>query len=137
MISLLPLLVLTILLHSLAAGIVWVILQSVTKNCNFRNCESSDKSGNRFPWLLSLLLTGSLIFAFLIPGYPSPDSRNYGYDLKKYLILSFGSGIFSLGFWLRMSVKPELSTLFLAIIGLLTSVVGFSLVFFFGAASPV
>ena len=137
MISLLPLLVLTILLHSLAAGIVWGILQAVTKNCNFRNCESSDKSGNRFPWLLSLLLTGSLILAFLIPGNPSPDARNYGFILNKFLILSFGSGIFSLGFWLRMSVKPELSTLFLAIIGLLTSVVGFCLVFFFGAASPV
>ena len=137
MISLLPLLVLNVRLHSLAAGIVWGILQAVTKNCNFRNCESSDKSGNRFPWLLSLLLTASLIFAFLIPGYPSPDSRNYGFILNKFLILSFGSGIFSLGFWLRMSVKPELSTLFLAIIGLLTSVVGFCLVFFFGAASPV
>ena len=137
MISLLPLLVLTIFLNSLAAAIVWDILQAVTKNCNFRNCESSDKFGNRFPWLLLLLLTGSLNFAFLIPGYPSPDSRNYGFILNKFLILSFGSGIFSLGFWLRMSVKPELSTLFLAIIGLLTSVVGFCFVLFFGAASPV
>ena len=137
MISLLPLLVLNVRLHSLAAGIVWGILQAVTKNCNFRNCESSDKSGNRFPWLLSLLLTASLIFAFLIPGYPSPDSRNYGFILNKFLILSFGSGIFSLGFWLRMSVKPELSTLYLAIIGIATSVAGFCFVVFFGAASPV
>ena len=137
MTSLLPLLILTILLHSLAAGIVWGVLQAATKNCNFRNCESSDKSGNHFPWLISLFLTGSLILTFLIPGYPSPDTRNYDFILNKFLVLSFVSGIFSLGFWLRMSVKPELSTLFLAIIGLLTSVGGFSLVFFFGAASPV
>ena len=137
MISLLPLLVLTVLLHSLAAGIVWGILQAVTKNCNFRNCESSDKSGNHFPWLISLLLTGSLILTFLIPGYPSPDARNYGFILNKFLVLSFVSGIFSLGFWLRMSVKPELSTLYLAIIGIVTSVIGFCFVVFFGAASPV
>ena len=78
-----------------------------------------------------------MILAFLIPGNPSPDARNYGFILNKFLVLSLGSGIFSLGFWLRMSVKPELSTLFLAVIGLLTSVVGFCLVVFFGAASPV
>ena len=137
MISLLPLLILTILLHSLAAGIVWIILKGVTKNCNFRNFESSDKSGNRFPWPLSLLLTGSLILTFLIPGYPIPDTRNYGFILNKFLVLSCGTGIFSLGFWLRMSVKPKLSTLYLAIIGILTSVVGFCFVVFFGAASPV
>ena len=137
MTSLLPLLILTILLHSLAAGIVWIVLQAVTKNCNFRNCESSDKYGNHFPWLISLLLTGSLILTFLIPGYPIPDVRNFGFILNKFLVLSLGSGIFSLGFWLRMSVKPELSTLYLAIIGIATSVVGFCFVVFFGAASPV
>ena len=137
MITLLPLLIITILLHSLAMGIVWVILQGVTKKYSFRNSGSLDKPGNRFPWLLSLLLTVALILAFVIPGYPIPDVRNYGFMLSKFLFLVCGSGLFSLGCWIRMIIKPELRTLHLAIIGMLTSAVGFFFLVFVGSASPV
>ena len=137
MITLLPLLIITILLHSLAMGIVWVILQGVTKKFSFRNSGSLDKPGNRFPWLLSLLLTVALILAFVIPGYPIPDVRNYGFMLSKFLFLVCGSGLFSLGCWIRMIIKPELRTLHLAIIGMLTSAVGFFFLVFVGSASPV
>ena len=137
MITLLPLLIITILLHSLAMGIVWVILEGVTKKFSFRNSGSLDKPGNRFPWLLSLLLTVALILAFVIPGYPIPDVRNYGFMLSKFLFLVCGSGLFSLGCWIRMIIKPELRTLHLAIIGMLTSAVGFFFLVFVGSASPV
>ena len=137
MITLLPLLIITILLHSLAMGIVWVILQGVTKKFSFRNSGSLDKPGNRFPWLLSLLLTVALILAFVIPGYPIPDVRNYGFMLSKFLFLVCGSGLFSLGCWIRMIIKPELRTLHLAIIGMLTSAVGFFFLFMAASASPV
>ena len=137
MIVLLPLLIPTIPLHSLAMGIVWVILQGVTKKYSFRNSGSLDKPGNRFPWLLSLLLTVALILAFMIPGYPIPDVRNYGFMLSKFLFLVCGSGLFSLGCWIRMIIKPELRTLHLAIIGMLTSAVGFFFLVFVGSASPV
>jgi hypothetical protein len=137
MITLLPLLIITILLHSLAMGIVWVILQGVTKKFSFRNSGSLDKPGNRFPWLLSLLLTVALILAFVIPGYPIPDVRNYGFMLSKFLFLVCGSGLFSLGCWIRMIIKPELRTLHLAIIGMLTSAVGFFFLVYVGSASPV
>ena len=137
MITLLPLLIITILLHSLAMGIVWVILQGVTKKYSFRNSGSLDKPGNRFPWLLSLLLTVALILAFVIPGYPIPDVRNYGFMLSKFLFLVCGSGLFSLGCWIRMIIKPELRTLHLAIIGMLTSAVGFFFLVYVGSASPV
>ena len=137
MITLLPLLIITILLHSLAMGFVWVILQGVTKKFSFRNSGSLDKPGNRFPWLLSLLLTVALILAFVIPGYPIPDVRNYGFMLSKFLFLVCGSGLFSLGCWIRMIIKPELRTLHLAIIGMLTSAVGFFFLVLVGSASPV
>jgi len=137
MITLLPLLIITILLHSLAMGIVWVILQGVTKKYSFRNSGSLDKPGNRFPWLLSLLLTVALILAFVIPGYPIPDVRNYGFMLSKFLFLVCGSGLFSLGCWIRMIIKPELRTLHLAIIGMLTSAIGLIFLVYAGAASPV
>ena len=137
MITLLPLLIITILLHSLAMGIVWVILEGVTKKFSFRNSGSLDKPGNRFPWLLSLLLTVALILAFVIPGYPIPDVRNYGFMLSKFLFLVCGSGLFSLGCWIRMIIKPELRTLHLAIIGMLTSAIGLIFLVYAGAASPV
>jgi len=136
-IELLPLLIITILFYSVAIGIVWGILQVVTKKFSFRNCGSLDKPGNRFPWLLSLLLTVALILAFVIPGYPIPDVRNYGFMLSKFIFLAFGSGLFSLGCWIRMIIKPELRTLHLAIIGMLTSAVGFFFLVFVGSASPV
>ena len=137
MIELLPLLIITILFYSVTIGIVWGILQIVTKKFSFRNSGSLDKPGNRFPWLLSLLLTVALILAFVIPGYPIPDVRNYGFMLSKFLFLACGSGLFSLGCWLRMIIKPELRTLHLAIIGMLTSAVGFFFLVFVGSASPV
>ena len=137
MIVVLPLLIPTILLHSLAIGIVWVILEGVTKKFSFRNSGSLDKPGNRFPWLLSLLLTVALILAFVIPGYPIPDVRNYGFMLSKFLFLVCGSGLFSLGCWIRMIIKPELRTLHLAIIGMLTSAIGLIFLVYAGAASPV
>jgi hypothetical protein len=137
MTTVLPILIITILLHSLAMGVVWVVLQGVTKKCSFSDGGSLNNSGNRFPWPLSLLLTVALILAFLIPGYPNPDVRNYGFMLNKFLFLSCGSGLFSLGFWLRMSVKPDLRTLHLAIIGMLTAAVGFFFLIMIGSASPV
>ena len=137
MIELLPLLIITILFYSVAIGIVWGILQIVTKKFSFRNSGSLNKPGNRFPWLLSLLLTVALILAFVIPGHPIPDVRNYGFMLSKFIFLAFGSGLFSLGCWIRMIIKPELRTLHLAIIGMLTSAVGFFFLVFVGSASPV
>ena len=137
MIELPQLLTITILFYSVTIGIVWGILQVVTKKFSFRNSGSLDKPGNRFPWLLSLLLTVALILAFVIPGYPIPDVRNYGFMLSKFLFLVCGSGLFSLGCWIRMIIKPELRTLHLAIIGMLTSAVGFFFLVFVGSASPV
>ena len=137
MIELLPLLIITILFYSVAIGIVWGVLQVVTKKFSFRNSGSLDKPGNRFPWLLSVLLTVALILAFVIPGYPIPDVRNYGFMLSKFIFLAFGSGLFSLGCWIRMIIKPELRTLHLAIIGTLTSAVGLFFLVFVGSASPV
>ena len=126
-----------ILLHLLATGIVWGVLQVVTKKFSFRNSGSLDKPGNRFPWLLSLLLTVALLLAFAIPGYPNPDVANYGFLLGKLLFLTIGSGLFSLGCWGRMLNKPELRTLHLAIIGMLTSAIGLIFLFLVGSASPV
>ena len=97
----------TLLLHSLAIDIVWVILEGVTKKFSFRNSGSLDKPGNRFPWLLSLLLTVGLILAFMIPGYPISDVRNYGFMISKFLFLTCGSGLFILGCWISMIIKPE------------------------------
>ena len=133
----LSLLISIILLHPLASGIVWVILQELTKNFGFRNSGSLDKPGNRYPWLLSLLLTVALLLAFAIPGYPNPDVANYGFLLGKLLFLTCGSGLFSLGCWIRLIIKPELRTLHLAIIGMLTSTVGFIFLLLVGSASPV
>ena len=137
MIELLPLLIITILFYSVAIGIVWGILQVVTQKFSFRNSGSLDKPGNRFPWLLSLILTASLILAFVIPGYPIPDVRNYGFMLSKFLFLACGSGLLSLGCLIRMIIKPELRTLHLAIIGMLTAAVGFIFILVIGEASPV
>ena len=137
MIALLPILIITIIFHLIASGIVWIILQELTKKFSFRNSGSLDIQGNRYPWLLSLLLTVALILAFVIPGYPIPDVRNYGFMLSKFLFLVCGSGLFSLGCWIRMIIKPELRTLHLAIIGMLTSAVGFFFLVFVGSASPV
>ena len=133
----LSLLISIILLHPLASGIVWIIFQQLTKNSRFRNSESLDKPGNCYPWLLSLLLTVALLLAFAIPGYPNPDVANYGFLLGKLLFLTIGSGLFSLGCWGRMLNKPELRTLHLAIIGMLTSAIGLIFLVYAGAASPV
>ena len=133
----LSLLISIILLHPLASGIVWIIFQQLTKNSRFRNSESLDKPGNCYPWLLSLLLTVALLLAFAIPGYPNPDVANYGFLLGKLLFLTCGSGLFSLGCWILLIIKPELRTLHLAIIGMLTSTVGFIFLLLVGSASPV
>ena len=130
-------LIIITLLHLLATGMVWGVLQLVTKKFSFFNSESLDKSGNRYPWLLSLLLTLALLLAFAIPGYTKPDVANYGFLLGKLLLLAIGSGIFSLGCWGRMINKPELRTLHLAIIGMITSAVGLIFLFWVGSASPV
>ena len=130
-------LIIIALLHSLATGIVWGALQIVTKKFSFRNSVSLDKSGNRYPWLLSLLLTLALLLAFAIPGYPKPDVANYGFLLAKLLLLTIGSGLFSLCCWGRMINKPELRTLHLAIIGMITSATGLIFLFWVGSASPV
>ena len=130
-------LIIITLLHSLATGIVWGVLQVVTKKFNFRNSVSLDKSGNRYPWLLSLLLTLALLLAFAIPGYPKPDVANYGFLLGKLLLLTISSGLFSLSCWGRMINKPELRTLHLAIIGMLTSATGLIFLFLVGSGSPV
>ena len=125
------------LLHSLATVIVWGVLQVGTKKFSFRNSASLDKSGDRYPWLLSLLLTLALLLAFAIPGYPKPDVANYGFLLNKLLLMTIGSGLFSLGCWGRMINKPELRTLHLAIIGMITSATGLIFLFWVGSASPV
>ena len=136
MITLLPLLIITILLHSLAMGIVWVILQGVTKKFSFRNSGSLGKSGNRYPWLLSLLLTVSWLLPFVM-GYKDADIRNYGIVLSSLLFLVCASGLISLCCWITMIKKPELRTIHLAVIGMLTSAIGLIFLFFAGAASPV
>ena len=130
-------LIIITLLHLLATGMVWGVLQLVTKKFSFLNSESLDKSCNRYPWLLSLLLTLALLLAFAIPGYPKPDVANYGFLLGKLLLLAIGCGLFSLGCWGRMINKPELRTLHLAIIGMITSAVGLIFLFWVGSASPV
>ena len=130
-------LIIITLLHLLATGMVWGVLQLVTKKFSFFKSESLNKSCNRYPWLLSLLLTLALLLAFAIPGYPKPDVANYGFLLGKLLLLAIGCGLFSLGCWGRMINKPELSTLHLAIIGMITSAVGLIFLFWVGSASPV
>ena len=79
----------------------------------------------------------ALLLAFAIPGYPNPDVANYGFLLGKLLFLTCGGGLFSLGCWIRLIIKPELRTLHLAIIGMLTSTVGFIFLLIVGSASPV
>ena len=136
MIALLPILIITIIFHLIASGIVWIILQELTKKFSFRNSGSLDIQGNRYPWLLSLLLTVSLLLPFAM-GYLDPDIRNYGIVLSSFLFLACASGLFSLGCWIRMIIKPELRTLHLAIIGMLTSAIGLIFLVYAGAASPV
>ena len=136
MIALLPILIITIIFHLIASGIVWIILQELTKKFSFRNSGSLDIQGNRYPWLLSLLLTVSWLLPFVM-GYKDADIRNYGIVLSSLLFLVFASGLFSLGCWIRMIKKPELRTIHLAVIGMLTSAIGLIFLFFAGAASPV
>ena len=134
--SLLPILIIIIIFHLIASGIVWVILQELTKKSSFRNRESLDKAGDRYPWILSLLLTLSLLLPFM-RGYLEPDIRNYGIALSSFLFNACASGFFSLCWWLKMMKKPELRTIHLAIIGMLTSAISLIFVFLAGAASPV
>ena len=134
--SLLPILIIIIIFHLIASGIVWVILQELTKKSSFRNSESLDKEGDRYPWILSLLLTLSLLLPFM-RGYLEPDIRNYGIALSSFLFIACASGFFSLCWWLKMMKKPELRTIHLAIIGMLTSAISLIFVFLAGAASPV
>ena len=136
MISLLPILIIIMFLHLTVSGILWIILQELTKKCSFRNSGSLGKSGNRYPWLLSLLLTVSWLLPFVM-GYKDADIRNYGIVLSSLLFLVCASGLFSLGCWIRMIKKPELRTIHLAIIGMLTSAIGLIFLFFAGAVSPV
>ena len=134
--ALLPILIIIIIFHLIASGIVWVILQELTKKSSFRNSESLDKAGDRYPWILSLLLTLSLLLPFM-RGYLEPDIRNYGIALSSFLFIACASGFFSLCCWIKMMKKPELRTIHLAIIGMLTSAISLILVFLAGAASPV
>ena len=136
MISLLPILIITMILHLTASGIIWIILQELTKKCSFRNSGSLGKSGNRYPWLLSLLLTVSWLLPFVM-GYKDADIRNYGIVLSSLLFLVFASGLFSLACWIRLIKTPELRTIHLAVIGMLNSAIGLIFLFFAGAASPV
>ena len=134
--ALLPILIIIIIFHLIASGIVWVILQELTKKSSFRNSESLDKAGDRYPWILSLLLTLSLLLPFM-RGYLEPDIRNYGIALSSFLFIACASGFFSLCCWIKMMKKPELRTIHLAIIGMLTSAISLIFVFLAGAASPV
>ena len=134
--ALLPISIIIIIFHLIASGIVWVILQELTKKSSFRNRESLGKAGDRYPWILSLLLTLSLLLPFM-RGYLEPDIRNYGIALSSFLFIACASGFFSLCCWIKMIKKPELRTIHLAIIGMLTSAIGFIFLFLAGAASPV
>tara|TARA_B100001758_G_scaffold81967_1_gene69699 strand:+ start:136 stop:546 length:411 start_codon:yes stop_codon:yes gene_type:complete len=134
--ALLPISIIIIIFHLIASGIVWVILQELTKKSSFRNSESLDKAGDRYPWILSLLLTLSLLLPFM-RGYLEPDIRNYGIALSSFLFIACASGFFSLCCWIKMMKKPELRTIHLAIIGMLTSAISLIFVFLAGAASPV
>ena len=134
--SLLPILIIIIIFHLIASGMVWVILQELTKKSSFRNSESLGKAGDRYPWILSLLLTLSLLLPFM-RGYLEPDIRNYGIALSSFLFIACASGFFSLCCWIKMMKKPELRTIHLAIIGMLTSAIGLIFLFLAGAASPV
>lgn len=136
MIALLPILIITIILHLIATGIVWIILQELTKKFSFRNTGPSDKSGNRYPCMLSLILSVSFLLPFVM-GSPDPDIDNYGITLSSFLFIAYASGLISLGCWIRMIKKPKLRTLHLAIVGMLTSGIGLVFLFFAGAASPV
>ena len=136
MIALLPILIITIIFHLIATGIVWIILQELTKKFSFRNAGLSNKPGNRYPWILSLLLTVSFLLPFAM-GSPDTDIDNYGITLSSFLFIACASGLFSLGCWIHMIIKPELRTLHLAIIGMLTSATGLIFLFIAGAASPV
>ena len=136
MITLLPILIITIVFHLIATGIVWIILQELTKKFSFRNTGPSDKPENRYPWMLSLILTLSFLLP-LVMGTPDPDIDNYGTTLSSFLFIAYASGLFSLGCWIRMIIKPELRTLHLAILGMLTAGTGLVFLFFVGAASPV
>ena len=134
--TLLPILIIIIIFHLIASGIVWFILQELTKKSSFRNSESLDVAGDRYPWILSLLLTLSLLLPFM-RGYLEPDIRNYGIALSSFLFIACSSGFFSLCCWIKMIKKPELRTIHLAIIGMLTSAISLIFLFFAGAASPV
>ena len=136
MIALLPILIITTILHLIATGIVWIILQELTKKFSFRSTAPSDKSGNRYPWMLSLILTLSFLLPCLMCS-SDPDIDNYGITLSSFLFIAYASGLFSLGCWIRMIIKPELRTLHLAIVGMLSSGTGLVFLFFVGAASPV
>ena len=134
--TLLPILIIIIIFHLIASGIVWFILQELTKKSSFRNSESLDVAGDRYPWILSRLLPLSLLLPFM-RGYLEPDIRNYGSALSSVLFIACASGLFSLCCWIKMIKKPELRTIHLAIIGMLTSAISLIFVFLAGAASPV
>ena len=136
MFALLPILIITIIFHLIATGIVWISLNKLTKKFSFFNTGPPDKPGNRYPWILSLLLTVSFLLPFVM-GSPEANIDNYGITLSSFLFIACASGLFSLGCWIRMIIKPELRTLHLAIIGMLTSAIGLIFLFIAGAASPV
>jgi len=70
-------------------------------------------------------------------GLKTPKFQRVKDSKGKLLFLTIGSGLFSLGCWGRMLNKPELRTLHLAIIGMLTSAIGLIFLFLVGSASPV
>ena len=112
-----------IICHQLVALFIWCILKRFTKKRSFREKSSSRLLVNRYPWLISLGLAVALILPFAIPA--NPGVANYGLLLSRLLCMVVGTGVISLVYLIRFIREPNLRDLYLAIIGMLTSGVGF------------
>ena len=135
--EMLPFFIITVGLHQLGAFVIWAILEVSTRNFGFRNRDSSESIEPPYPLRISLLFSISLILPFAIPGYPNPDVANYGLLLSGLLCMVVVTGVVSLFYWIRFLRKRNLRELYLAIIGMLTSGVGFYYGLLAGTASPV
>jgi len=125
--------------HLMGSGLVWVILEMVTTNFKFRKTKTSDQKRRRrtlFTLLLTVLFAWAMLFPF-IPAYPIPDVENWSVMLERLLALAVFSGLLSLGCWIQMARRPELHTLYYAVIAMLTGMVSVVFLVLVGLASPV
>ena len=121
--------------HQLATAFLWVILDAITSNQNFR--QQDDSKTTHYPWKASLALTFLLAFPSLIMCFRPVHISNYGLVLTLYFWVIVAGGLFSLYSWARFANSRNLRTLHLATTATLTTTVGLLFGFVASMASPV